>query len=1218
MKNLFLLWSFSVILSAGAAETQTQTADWCKITCPTSVQVGETFAVSLELLGAVDGALKLQPDLHWMKKDGTFGGTYAWGGKSRDIGATRQFKVQFKATAKENLGSIMLNVFLSPDGNWAHRVKNAVGPKIAVIDTGAPVATHKQSWIWIGPSGPLRDHWTEGDDWVVPVEYYIAPEDNEAGGIQLQLSVLGPWVDNPDGKYTTQRAHQGYARVGGSVPAKVGEKTVHEFRMKIPKAMSGEGKVGDALQLMAQFRGWPWSVRAPGPWFTRKDGFFELRSAVPGNLFTYDKPVVLQAVLKPAALNIGAHELRYTVWDTTGTEVAKGSVSLPGTAPVVPIPLELKQRGTFVLEASVEGWETRSTTFARVPNVLALTKGAKTRFGMTHVVSPESDARADALMKISRSLGLTTCRAWCKWSSVEPGPNEFRGLDAWEKGLDLARQNGIDAWLLFEAPPVWAVDGPAKNFSYAAFPFRDDQLRRAITTLGTRFKGKILGWEWLNEIVPGTMSADPVADYTRFCQVATAAAKAADPNVITTLAGGLWPRSFRQSLLAAGIANSVDVLPVHYSDGAGVLEAKRDLAAVGAGRVAVWDNETARGLSTWHMPLREAIQITNQSDWILTHWTDELMAGCEKIVYFGGEGDACGNWTYLWDDLTPRPAATTLAVFTSKMFDARPVGTFTLGAGAQFHLFEKPDGTALLVAGSITNETVALATGAKSVTFTDHQGNEQTFAANALPLSPARHFIEGADPDVVKAYVVAEVPTQVQMLTGRPGECLVRLHNVYARELAGTLQVKGLGKTEPVPFKLAPGQESFVRLELPAATAAASASVIVSFDQAKLPAVEKPFAVSVITPDLLGNLLTNGDFEQAGGWSEHGGKRVAAEGPDLGHGSFVYKFENTAGKYASISQGRNLSGGGRKYLYTAWIKTQDMPAGSNVDFEKNDGTRKSLYDVAVFRSPPTQKDWEVITATFNAPENLKTLAVSPVVNGAGWAMFDNIRLTPHEGTDFAADCPKARGPIKIDANLDDWPRRSPIPLIGRNQLHVTRAGYEWSPQNFSGVAYLQWDNDSLYLAVEVLDNVHAAEGRNEDVLRGDSVILALHPANRLPGQDAKAFAYYISAASPGGGSGQHTLYRPADKSGGLTTGSLAQDSSIYELAIRHANGKTTYELRMPFSQLGGIRPALGAKIGGSLQLNDNDGNGPAATMNWGGGLRPVWHPEEFGVVTFVE
>ena len=60
-----------------------------------------------------------------------------------------------------------------------------------------------------------------------------------------------------------------------------------------------------------------------------------------------------------------------------------------------------------------------------------------------------------------------------------------------------------------------------------------------------------------------------------------------------------------------------------------------------------------------------------------------------------------------------------------------------------------------------------------------------------------------------------------------------------------------------------------------------------------------------------------------------------------------------------------------------------------------------------------------------------------------------------------------------------------------------------------------------------------------------------------------------------------------------------------------------YQLRIPLAELG-IQGAPGTRIGLSLQLNDSDGKGLAAQMNWGGGLAPSWNPLDFGVVTLVE
>lgn len=104
-----------------------------------------------------------------------------------------------------------------------------------------------------------------------------------------------------------------------------------------------------------------------------------------------------------------------------------------------------------------------------------------------------------------------------------------------------------------------------------------------------------------------------------------------------------YPRSFRNSVLTAGIGKYIDVLPVHYQNGDGILEARQDLDAAGLPHIAVWEDESAKGLNAWGVPPLEELQNTLQCDWVLRQWTDELAAGCEKIIYFGGTGSAAGS-----------------------------------------------------------------------------------------------------------------------------------------------------------------------------------------------------------------------------------------------------------------------------------------------------------------------------------------------------------------------------------------------------------------------------------------------------------------------------------------------------------------------------------------------------------------------------------------------
>jgi hypothetical protein len=136
-------------------------------------------------------------------------------------------------------------------------------------------------------------------------------------------------------------------------------------------------------------------------------------------------------------------------------------------------------------------------------------------------------------------------------------------------------------------------------------------------------------------------------------------------------------------------------------------------------------------------------------------------------------------------------------------------------------------------------------------------------------------------------------------------------------------------------------------------------------------------------------------------------------------------------------------------------------------------------------------------------------------------------------------------------------------------------------------------------------------------VNGDGLVLAFDPTNRSPEAGAKAFAYYVSSAAPGGGSGKHTLFRPKAHSGGLQDGHLFKDSSVYEMSIAKGEGTCTYLIRMPWSELG-IRPDVGVRFAFSIQLNDSDGKGLGAHINWGGGISPNWTPGDFGVVTIVE
>ena len=1247
-----LLW-LATLLSA-AAQVPAPADAWCRFELPGDATIGKPTSVKIIYQG-IKTKTKLACDLHWNKADGNYGGFLAWGGEGVEVQGDGERVVRFRIPAKEGLATATALVFLSPTGKYTEKTAEVRSQPFAVkVDEKLANCTYKKSWLHVEAAASARPL-LEGAKWEVPVEYFLDPSEDD-GGTKLSVMVMGPWIDCPNEPFTTRRYHESYPRMSRAVPVKAGRgREVLEFT--VPPA-----KERNSLLLIAAFQHqwgerWPWEVRRGSLRFLRTTGVYEIESAQPGNLFVGDEPVKLHVRLLKELEMAKPLTLTYTVSDYTGATVTEGRLLLADASVRKPLPFELKlpRQGTYLIEADLPGHEKRATTFARIPDLARITGGGPTRFGMTNVVTPGPDVEVAAMCTIARRLGLSICRSFMPWNQVEPGRGESR-LDDWAAALAIGNQHGIRTWFCVTTPPAWAQLDKAGMIGYRAFRCDLDGWRAFVTHLGTRFRGQVFGYEWLNEIVPGG-SATPVDDYLAFIKTGTEALRPVDPAAKVQLAGGLWPRSFRLELLQAGAAKYVDILPVHYATGGAVREAADDLAAVGAPQVEVWDNETARGITTWGAPPRNDLTHTLQSNWILTNWSDELCAGAKHCVYFGGHGDPAGNWSYLFEDYSPRPVAATLAVFAAKLHGAEPLGALALGEGGMLHLFARGNEAVVLASTYLDQEALPLPVGVNEVRVVDYQGNATPLAAPqgiaTLPLRPLRVYVEGADLDVLKAHLVPEVlaraaaanyqgslkgktqlvgTPRISQLRGTTGQLQVRLRNLYARPLAGTVKWEwpaAWPQTKEQAFELKPGEERLLPVTLALPTDAAvgdqRAAAVVTFAWDKLPVIRKPVVIAVIDRAALGNLLPNGDFEQAGATAADAagfvGKAARAT-PDAatgggadGLGQGLLKFADTAGQWSHHGRTIPLSGG-ETYLYTAWVWNRNMHAGSNVTLKLKDGSERTLHDVQVFTCGEDNPWWQVYAARVQAPADTVEGSFTPVTRGAGTTLYDNLRVSIYEGTDYAAEARRVEKPPTIDGKLDEWSGAGPVPLLGKNQLTVIQPAYQWAPANLHAVLWLRWDAENLYVAARVRDNVHQAQG-GDAPLDGDCLVVALDPSNRGPESVRRAFAYYVSSAAPGG-SGKHTLFRPAERAGGLRNGHLARDSSVYDLAITAAAGVTTYELRLPWSELGGIAPAVGTKFGAALQLTDNDGAGRAAAMIWGEGLLPAWAPQRFGVVTLVE
>ena len=1181
--------------------------DWAKVECPDVWEgAGTPVEIKVTLKDGVAPGQQICTHLQWMKKAG-WGGMLSWvPGKEAKSGGTYTFT--HKPGVKDGLDRLNLLVFLAPDGDWKKKTKSAnVGIGYAKGSVPKPASTKpasvtfKKSYIWLEEAPkPTR----AGEPLTLRIRYKLDPSDTWGDKpTKLMCMPLGPWIDNPDGEVNKNRHHVGYPGLGTQVKDVEPGEHVLEFNWTLKKTFRYNGCMFLCKFKTPEGGDWPWEWRGGGMKVVKESKTFYLEPTAQGGLFDYGATpsVTLGWGTKAKA---GARTADVVVKDIDGKVVWQKAVAVDSGRKTETLSLDgFASRGIFTVTATVPDVGSDFCVFGTIPKFQRIA-GKRTPFGVTNIGEPE-------FAEVAGRLGFSFTRLFETWKGLEPAPGTWM-LDGLDRTIKLNNEAGLKPWICLYAPPAWALPDGMWSAGFEPSPFSLKAWSGAIDTLARRYKGQLMGFEMLNEIVPGNKCKDPVADYVAICKAGYQAAKAIDSSLVIQLAGGLWPHNYRIDCLNAGIGEWIDVLPVHYSTYEGILEAKNDLSVRGISKVRVADNETASGLSTWEMPGDMMLaKSVGQCRHVMTRWPDELCAGSLFITYFGGTGDACGNWSYMIDPKTPRPVAVTLAVVQGKIGYAKPVGKFFLD-GCPVQLFER-DGEAIAFVAAPGEKSVDVKLPAKGkIRVTDYLGNETVLHGNVLTAGDMPVIVEGLDLAALKLCAalrvgLSELPAAEPQVVVDASEKMaipVTVRNVYGETRTFDLSVGkpawGTGSTASVTLK--PGEEK--ALELSCAPSAGDkvapiTHLAVMVGSKGVPSVAKPFVLYAIDPSSIGNLIKNGDFE-AEGPAPWGGKNAIAEAPD-GTGKALCLEGTGKGQYKSQWQTVEVPVPGQSYLYTCWMRGEGQGGGSNIGESFSDGTKaKNYYMPAVFSmGAQGSPGWRLMVKRFDTKANTKALTLSPVADGSGKTWVDNVSLSLYRGTDFVA----------FAGHEGSSAQGSMIPLCCDNQVRA-EGGYAWTSANLSGFARLGWGKEGLTLSCTVTDDVSAPKAivsstsaTGEEALKGDMLAITVFPKMGADGRPtADQVRWYLSLASPGGGSGTTTLFRPAKYAMGLKAGQLAKDSSVYQVKFRREGGRTLYDLVIPWSELPGFAPAKGASFGCNLVLIDADGGSGLGKMVWGADL----------------
>jgi len=174
-------------------------------------------------------------------------------------------------------------------------------------------------------------------------------------------------------------------------------------------------------------------------------------------------------------------------------------------------------------------------------------------------------------------------------------------------------------------------------------------------------------------------------------------------------------------------------------------------------------------------------------------------------------------------------------------------------------------------------------------------------------------------------------------------------------------------------------------------------------------------------------------------------------------------------------------------------------------------------------------------------------------------------------------------PPTIDGDLGDW---SEFPYLINQPVYKPA---NWSGMNDQSATFaLAWDGASLYLAAQVVDDVHVQTQHGENIFKGDSLELLLdadlsgdYGDTKLSGDD---FQLGLSPGSFAGDEPEAYLWFPTSKKG--------RPASVV-VAARSSGGEGyLLEASIPWS-LFGISPAAGNTYGFVLSSSDNDAMGTA-------------------------
>ena len=187
---------------------------------------------------------------------------------------------------------------------------------------------------------------------------------------------------------------------------------------------------------------------------------------------------------------------------------------------------------------------------------------------------------------------------------------------------------------------------------------------------------------------------------------------------------------------------------------------------------------------------------------------------------------------------------------------------------------------------------------------------------------------------------------------------------------------------------------------------------------------------------------------------------------------------------------------------------------------------------------------------------------------------------------------RATGPVAIDGSGREafW-ADAPAERIGitPEESYRLRNATPWrGPEDLSATWKAAWDDQNLYLLVEVTDDVYHAPFADGQLWNQDGLQFLFDPARTSAEKSGK----YDYSAGVGSKGPQPWCHLTAHSS-------VPEGAAPWRVAEeRLGGGSRRYELAIPWISLAPFQPAPGADLGMAMILNEDDGNGRIGFTGW--------------------